>query len=145
VQVVDAGDARFITGEQVERAELLDENDRVLAEGRACDLRAPVCSASPRRPSHRFVHSAAVVPGDHPGIEPKRPSWARRDDLRGLIENVIVGRLIPAGTGPRVSTMPGSIRRLSATRKQVAETGADSDVASGPATSRLLDRSLIRQ
>jgi len=34
VQVVDAGDTRFITGEQVERAELLDENDRVLAEGK---------------------------------------------------------------------------------------------------------------
>ena len=34
VQVVDAGDARFITGEQVERSELLDENDRVVAEGK---------------------------------------------------------------------------------------------------------------
>src|SRR5207245_2598561 len=34
VQVVEAGDARFIPGEQVERSELLDENDRVSADGK---------------------------------------------------------------------------------------------------------------
>src|ERR1700730_2177786 len=33
VQIVDAGDAPFITGEQVERSELLDENDKAIAKG----------------------------------------------------------------------------------------------------------------
>ena len=49
VQIVDAGETRFITGEQVERADVLDENERVEAGGQ--ETRRPsttCCSASPR-------------------------------------------------------------------------------------------------
>ena len=48
VQIVDAGDTRYIAGEQVERSELLDENDRVIAEGKIRRRTKTCCSVSPR-------------------------------------------------------------------------------------------------
>ena len=50
VQIVDPGDTRFIPGEQVERAEVLEENEKASRRRQeAGDLRATCCSASPRR------------------------------------------------------------------------------------------------
>jgi len=68
----------------------------------------------------------------------------KKDDLRGLKENVIVGRLIPAGTGLAYHNA-GSIRRLSATRKQSRRRVPFGRRRRGRQPSRLLDRSLIRQ
>ena len=73
VQVQDAGDTRFIVGEQVERSDLLDENDRVFetAASRAggCqaagDLRAHAAGHHQGVAVDRFVHLGGVVPGDH--------------------------------------------------------------------------------
>ena len=66
VQVLDAGDTRFIPGEQVERSELLDENDKVVG-GRqeAGDLRAHAARHHQGVAVHRLVHLRGVVPGDH--------------------------------------------------------------------------------
>jgi DNA-directed RNA polymerase subunit beta' len=99
VQIVDAGDTRFILGEQVERADLLDENDRVVAEGlqpatfdyvllgitKASLSTDSFISAASFQETTRVLTEAAIM--------------GKKDDLRGLKENVIVGRLIPAGTG----------------------------------------------
>ncbi len=74
VQVQDAGDTRFIVGEQVERSDLLDENDKVFAqrrcEGRrgrqaAGDVRAHAARHHQGIAVDRFVHLGGVVPGDH--------------------------------------------------------------------------------
>jgi len=99
VQVNDAGDTRFITGEQVERADLLVENERVVAEGKnpatfdfvllgitkASLSTDSFISAASFQETTRVLTEAAIM--------------GKQDDLRGLKENVIVGRLIPAGTG----------------------------------------------
>jgi len=99
VQIVDVGDTRFITGEQVERADLLVENERVIAEGKnpatyefvllgitkASLSTDSFISAASFQETTRVLTEAAIM--------------GKRDDLRGLKENVIVGRLIPAGTG----------------------------------------------
>jgi DNA-directed RNA polymerase subunit beta' len=99
VQVVDAGDTRFIPGEQVERADLLDENDKMAAEGKdpatydfvllgitkASLSTDSFISAASFQETTRVLTEAAIM--------------GKKDDLRGLKENVIVGRLIPAGTG----------------------------------------------
>ena len=99
VQIVDAGDTHFIPGEQVERSEMLDENDRVKAEGgtpatyqnvllgitKASLSTDSFISAASFQETTRVLTEAAIM--------------GKRDDLRGLKENVIVGRLIPAGTG----------------------------------------------
>jgi len=99
VQVEEAGDTRFIPGEQVERADLLTENERVEAEGKnpanfsfvllgitkASLSTDSFISAASFQETTRVLTEAAIM--------------GKRDDLRGLKENVIVGRLIPAGTG----------------------------------------------
>jgi DNA-directed RNA polymerase subunit beta' len=99
VKVQDAGDTGFIPGEQVERADLLTENERVIAEDKrpatfeyvllgitkASLSTDSFISAASFQETTRVLTEAAIL--------------GKRDDLRGLKENVIVGRLIPAGTG----------------------------------------------
>ncbi|MCC6611363.1 MAG: DNA-directed RNA polymerase subunit beta' [Burkholderiales bacterium] len=99
VQIEDAGDTRFIQGEEVERAEVLTENERVEAEGKkpaafsykllgitkASLSTDSFISAASFQETTRVLTEAAIM--------------GKKDDLRGLKENVIVGRLIPAGTG----------------------------------------------
>ncbi|MFZ2301429.1 MAG: DNA-directed RNA polymerase subunit beta' [Gallionella sp.] len=99
VQITDVGDTRFITGEQVERADLLVENEHMIAEGKnpaafeymllgitkASLSTDSFISAASFQETTRVLTEAAIM--------------GKRDDLRGLKENVIVGRLIPAGTG----------------------------------------------
>ncbi|OGS93587.1 MAG: DNA-directed RNA polymerase subunit beta' [Gallionellales bacterium GWA2_59_43] len=99
VQVNEVGDTRFILGEQVERADLLEENERMAAAGKnpatfeymllgitkASLSTDSFISAASFQETTRVLTEAAIM--------------GKRDDLRGLKENVIVGRLIPAGTG----------------------------------------------
>ncbi|AQS51536.1 DNA-directed RNA polymerase subunit beta' [Paenalcaligenes hominis] len=99
VNITNAGDTDFITGEQVERSELLNENDRVegqkgipatyenvlLGITKASLSTDSFISAASFQETTRVLTEAAIM--------------GKRDELRGLKENVIVGRLIPAGTG----------------------------------------------
>jgi len=99
VQIVDAGDTRFITGEQLERAEVLGENDRVVAEGRQPAtydyMLLGITKASLSTDS--FISAASFQ--ETTRVLTEAAIMGKRDELRGLKENVIVGRLIPAGTG----------------------------------------------
>lgn len=99
VQVVDSGDTSFITGEQVERSELLDENDRVVAEGKLPatydNVLLGITKASLSTDS--FISAASFQ--ETTRVLTEAAIMGKRDNLRGLKENVIVGRLIPAGTG----------------------------------------------
>ena len=99
VRILDAGDTSFIMGEQVERADVLIENEKVIAEDKrpatyefvllgitkASLSTDSFISAASFQETTRVLTEAAIL--------------GKRDDLRGLKENVIVGRLIPAGTG----------------------------------------------
>jgi len=99
VLITNEGDTKFILGEQVERAEVLIENERVEAEGKepatydyvllgitkASLSTDSFISAASFQETTRVLTEAAIM--------------GKKDDLRGLKENVIVGRLIPAGTG----------------------------------------------
>ncbi len=99
VTVMDAGATRFIQGEQVERADVLAENEKMVAEGKdpatyeymllgitkASLSTDSFISAASFQETTRVLTEAAIM--------------GKRDELRGLKENVIVGRLIPAGTG----------------------------------------------
>jgi DNA-directed RNA polymerase subunit beta' len=99
VQINDVGDTRFITGEQVERADLLAENERVVAAGKnpaAFDfVLLGITKASLSTDS--FISAASFQ--ETTRVLTEAAIMGKRDDLRGLKENVIVGRLIPAGTG----------------------------------------------
>jgi DNA-directed RNA polymerase subunit beta' len=99
VQIQDVGDTKFIPGEQVERSELLDENDRVIADGKRPaiheNLLLGITKASLSTDS--FISAASFQ--ETTRVLTEAAIMGKTDDLRGLKENVIVGRLIPAGTG----------------------------------------------
>jgi DNA-directed RNA polymerase subunit beta' len=99
VQVVDAGDTSYIPGEQVERSELLDENDRVIAENKRPatydNVLLGITKASLSTDS--FISAASFQ--ETTRVLTEAAIMGKKDGLRGLKENVIVGRLIPAGTG----------------------------------------------
>ncbi|MDE1982888.1 MAG: DNA-directed RNA polymerase subunit beta', partial [Betaproteobacteria bacterium] len=99
VQVLDAGETRFIPGEQVERAELLEENERIVAENKRPatfeNILLGITKASLSTDS--FISAASFQ--ETTRVLTEAAIMGKRDDLRGLKENVIVGRLIPAGTG----------------------------------------------
>jgi DNA-directed RNA polymerase subunit beta' len=101
VSVVDPGDSRFIVGEQVERAEILEENDRVRAtdkEKRPATFEYMLLGITKASLSTDSFISAASFQ-ETTRVLTEAAIMGKKDDLRGLKENVIVGRLIPAGTG----------------------------------------------
>jgi DNA-directed RNA polymerase subunit beta' len=99
VQITDAGDSSFIPGEQVERADVLAENEKLLAENKAPAtyeyMLLGITKASLSTDS--FISAASFQ--ETTRVLTEAAIMGKRDDLRGLKENVIVGRLIPAGTG----------------------------------------------
>ncbi len=99
ITIVEAGDTKFIKSEQVERAELLAENDRVIAEGKLPatfdHMLLGITKASLSTDS--FISAASFQ--ETTRVLTEAAIMGKRDELRGLKENVIVGRLIPAGTG----------------------------------------------
>ncbi len=99
VTISEPGDTRFIKSEQVERAELLAENDRMIAEGKLPatfeHMLLGITKASLSTDS--FISAASFQ--ETTRVLTEAAIMGKRDELRGLKENVIVGRLIPAGTG----------------------------------------------
>ncbi|HKO88164.1 MAG TPA: DNA-directed RNA polymerase subunit beta' [Burkholderiales bacterium] len=99
IQIDDAGDTKFIPGEQVERADLLTENEAVEAEGKRPatyqHMLLGITKASLSTDS--FISAASFQ--ETTRVLTEAAIMGKKDDLRGLKENVIVGRLIPAGTG----------------------------------------------
>jgi DNA-directed RNA polymerase subunit beta' len=99
INIVDSGDTSFIPGEQVERAELLNVNDRMEADNKRPatydNILLGITKASLSTDS--FISAASFQ--ETTRVLTEAAIMGKRDDLRGLKENVIVGRLIPAGTG----------------------------------------------
>jgi DNA-directed RNA polymerase subunit beta' len=99
VQIVEVGDSEFITGEQVERSEVLQVNDQLEADGKKPAtyeyLLLGITKASLSTDS--FISAASFQ--ETTRVLTEAAIMGKKDDLRGLKENVIVGRLIPAGTG----------------------------------------------
>ena len=99
VVVESAGDSSYINGEQVERSEMLNTNDALRAEGKVpatfTNLLLGITKASLSTDS--FISAASFQ--ETTRVLTEAAIMGKRDELRGLKENVIVGRLIPAGTG----------------------------------------------
>ncbi len=99
VVVENVGDSTYIAGEQVERSEMLNTNDELQREGKIpatfSNLLLGITKASLSTDS--FISAASFQ--ETTRVLTEAAIMGKRDDLRGLKENVIVGRLIPAGTG----------------------------------------------
>ena len=99
VQILSAGDTAFIPGEQVERADVYTENDAMTKDGKHPatygNILLGITKASLSTDS--FISAASFQ--ETTRVLTEAAIMGKRDELRGLKENVIVGRLIPAGTG----------------------------------------------
>ncbi len=99
VVVENPGDSSYIGGEQVERSEILNTNDALRADGKIpatySNILLGITKASLATDS--FISAASFQ--ETTRVLTEAAIKGKRDELRGLKENVIVGRLIPAGTG----------------------------------------------
>ena len=99
VKVTEVGDTDFLLGEQVEKAKFASVNAEILEQGRAPAVSEPqllgITKASLSTES--FISAASFQ--ETTKVLTEAAIWGKRDLLRGLKENVIMGRLIPAGTG----------------------------------------------
>ncbi len=99
VEVLEAGDTALLRGEQLDRSRALDLNDRVDQDGKAGARLQPVLLGITKASlaTESFVSAASFQ--ETTRVLTEAAVRGLKDDLRGLKENVIVGRLIPAGTG----------------------------------------------
>ncbi|SCK61316.1 DNA-directed RNA polymerase subunit beta' [Variovorax sp. HW608] len=99
VVVENPGDTSYIAGEQIERSEMLNTNDALRAADKIpatyTNLLLGITKASLSTDS--FISAASFQ--ETTRVLTEAAIMGKRDELRGLKENVIVGRLIPAGTG----------------------------------------------
>jgi len=99
VVIENTGESSYIAGEQVERSELLNANEALMADGKIpatySNLLLGITKASLSTDS--FISAASFQ--ETTRVLTEAAIMGKRDELRGLKENVIVGRLIPAGSG----------------------------------------------
>ena len=99
LEVTDAGDTTLLVGEQVDAAMLDAENKKALANGgreaKAMPILLGITKASLQTKS--FISAASFQ--ETTRVLTEAAVEGKSDTLSGLKENVIVGRLIPAGTG----------------------------------------------
>ncbi|PJA40193.1 MAG: DNA-directed RNA polymerase subunit beta', partial [Lysobacterales bacterium CG_4_9_14_3_um_filter_62_6] len=99
VEIVDGGDTRFMRGEQTERMRMLEENVRARSRDERTAVSHPVLLGITKASlaTESFISAASFQ--ETTRVLTEAAVRGARDTLRGLKENVIVGRLIPAGTG----------------------------------------------
>jgi len=99
VEVLEAGDTALLRGEQLDRSRALDLNDRIEHSGKGPARLQPVLLGITKASlaTESFVSAASFQ--ETTRVLTEAAVRGLKDDLRGLKENVIVGRLIPAGTG----------------------------------------------
>jgi DNA-directed RNA polymerase subunit beta' len=98
-EVQAAGETTLLRGEQLDRARALDINDRAQQDGKQSAALQPVLLGITKASlaTESFISAASFQ--ETTRVLTEAAVRGLKDDLRGLKENVIVGRLIPAGTG----------------------------------------------
>jgi DNA-directed RNA polymerase subunit beta' len=99
VEILDPGETTFLTGEQIDKAEFDAENVKVVADKRKPATANPVLQGITKASlqTNSFISAASFQ--ETTRVLTEAAVSGRIDVLSGLKENVIVGRLIPAGTG----------------------------------------------
>ena len=99
VEIVEPGDSSYLAGEQAERANVLEQNKALLAENKKPIIFDPVLLGITKASlvTESFISAASFQ--ETTRVLTEAAVRGASDSLKGLKENVIVGRLIPAGTG----------------------------------------------
>jgi DNA-directed RNA polymerase subunit beta' len=114
VEITDAGDTTLLPGEQVDRDEM-DEQNSKLAPGQAPAQGKPILLGITKASlqTRSFISAASFQ--ETTRVLTEAAVQGKQDTLIGLKENVIVGRLIPAGTGAGMNRL-----RVAATSRDAA-------------------------
>jgi DNA-directed RNA polymerase subunit beta' len=101
VSVIEPGEANFLVGEQVDKIKFMEENDRCIREGLKPAIAEPLVLGITQASltTESFISAASFQ--ETTKVLTTASLMGKEDYLRGLKENVIVGRMIPAGTGFR--------------------------------------------
>ena len=99
VRIKDPGDTTMLVGEAIEKNVFFEENEKVVAEGGAPAAAEPLLLGITRASLSTRSWLSAASFQETTKVLTEASCEGREDELRGLKENVIVGRLIPAGTG----------------------------------------------
>ncbi|HQF30701.1 MAG TPA: DNA-directed RNA polymerase subunit beta', partial [Hyphomicrobiales bacterium] len=126
IEIEDAGDSGLITGEQVDRVELEEMNERLVDEGLKPASGSPVLLGITKASlqTRSFISAASFQ--ETTRVLTEASVNGKVDTLVGLKENVIVGRLIPAGTGGimnRLRTVAGRRDELILDERRKASEG----------------------
>ncbi|WOJ90145.1 DNA-directed RNA polymerase subunit beta' [Methylocapsa polymorpha] len=115
VDIVDPGDTDFLSGEQVDQTELDEANTKAIEEGKKPASGTPVLLGITKASlqTRSFISAASFQ--ETTRVLTEAAVNGKADTLEGLKENVIVGRLIPAGTGAAMS----KLRRVAAMRDEL--------------------------
>ncbi len=117
VEIEDAGDTTFLVGEQADKGDFQEANEKVLARKERPAVAKPVLQGITKASllTRSFISAASFQ--ETTRVLTEAAVSGKVDSLSGLKENVIVGRLIPAGTGAVVSKM----RAIAAERDRVQQ------------------------
>ncbi|MEO0809695.1 MAG: DNA-directed RNA polymerase subunit beta', partial [Pseudomonadota bacterium] len=115
IEVIDPGETDFIKGEQIDRFEFQEKNERFQAEGKRPATMQPVLLGITKASlqTRSFISAASFQ--ETTRVLTEAAVGGKVDTLEGLKENVIVGRLIPAGTGG----MLRRVRRIATRRDEL--------------------------
>ncbi|MFQ5582118.1 MAG: DNA-directed RNA polymerase subunit beta' [Mariprofundaceae bacterium] len=131
VQIIDPGESSFIAGEQVERKQVLATNRQLEAEGKALAQFEPILLGITKSSlsTESFISAASFQ--ETTRVITEAALAGKVDWLNGLKENVILGRLLPAGTGlaKRLAPKPAVEEELVAEEVEAAAAGMAADVA----------------
>ena len=117
VEIENSGETTFLIGEQIDRLEFEEVNEKAAAEGRREAKGSPVLLGITKASlqTRSFISAASFQ--ETTRVLTEAAVCGKADDLVGLKENVIVGRLIPAGTGAAMNL----VRRVAQDRDREIE------------------------
>jgi DNA-directed RNA polymerase subunit beta' len=115
IDIVDPGNTEFLAGEQVDQVEFEEANEKMLAEGKKIATGTPVLLGITKASlqTRSFISAASFQ--ETTRVLTEAAVNGKIDTLEGLKENVIVGRLIPAGTGAAMA----KLRQIATTRDEM--------------------------
>jgi DNA-directed RNA polymerase subunit beta' len=132
IEIVAVGDTGFIYGQQVDKYRFNEENERVMREGGQPAIGKPLLLGITRASLSIDSFISAASFQETTKVLTNAAIAGSRDELRGLKENVIIGHLIPAGTGMKryrnISIVDDDEAALNSTVQSVMEARKRGDI-----------------
>ncbi len=132
VEITDAGESTYLQGEEVDAEDLTADNKKLVAEGFRPAASIPMLQGITKASLHTKSFISAASFQETTRVLTEAAVAGLEDHLYGLKENVIVGRLIPAGTGAYLNRVKKEAFRLDSVKVAEREAKAAELAAANP-------------